>query len=188
MKKIFLLLVVVLTAASYTHAQTVVVNKNDGTSVTFNASDIKSIEFSPVAENTIEGSYTGKNSLKAFGMGPYNVENATYTISKNADGTINVTSSKETYTGTPMGDIVLDTYTISNLAFDAAKNAYFRDYRNDGIKFTCKLGILPEKQYEAKKLGNMTVSFDEQGGVTILNNYQLGTSPAAINATFTGKK
>lgn len=58
MKKIFLLFVVVLTAASYTQAQTVVVNKNDGTSVTFNASDIKSIEFSPVAENTIEGSYT----------------------------------------------------------------------------------------------------------------------------------
>ena len=126
MKKIFLLLVVVLTAASYTHAQTVVVNKNNGTSVTFNASDIKSIEFSPVAENTIEGAYIGKNSLIAFGLGPYNVENATYTISKNADGTINVTSSKETYTGTPMGNIVLDTYTISNLAFDAAKNAYFR--------------------------------------------------------------
>ena len=188
MKKIFLLLVVVLMAASYTQAQTVVVNKNDGTSVTFNASDIKNIEFSPVAENTIEGSYTGKNSLIAFGMGPYNVENATYTISKNADGTINVTSSKETYTGTPIGDIVLDTYTISNLAFDAEKNAYFRDYRNDGIKFTCKVGIIPEKQYEAKKLGNMTVSFDEQGGVTILNNYQLGNSPAAINATFTGKK
>lgn len=188
MKKIFLLLVVVLMAASYTQAQTVVVNKNDGTSVTFNASDIKNIEFSPVAENTIEGSYTGKNSLIAFGLGPYNVENATYTISKNADGTINVTSSKETYTGTPIGDIVLDTYTISNLAFDAEKNAYFRDYRNDGIKFTCKVGIIPEKQYEAKKLGNMTVSFDEQGGVTILNNYQLGNSPAAIKATFTGKK
>lgn len=188
MKKIFLLFVVVLTAASYTQAQTVVVNKNDGTSVTFNASDIKSIEFSPVAENTIEAVIYGKELASAFGMGPYNAENATYTISKNADGTINVTSSKETYTGTPMGDIVLDTYTISNLAFDAAKNAYFRDYRNDGIKFTCKLGILPEKQYEAKKLGNMTVSFDEQGGVTILNNYQLGTSPAAINATFTGKK
>lgn len=188
MKKIFLLLVVVLTAASYIQAQTVVVNKNDGTSVTFDASDIKSIEFSPVAENTIEGSYTGMNLLKAFGMGPYNAENATYTISKNADGTINVTSSKETYTGTPMGDIVLDTYTISNLAFDAAKNAYFRDYRNDGIKFTCKLGPAPEGQYEAKNLGNMTVSFDEQGGVTILNNYKPGTSPAVINASFTGKK
>nr|WP_238300666.1 hypothetical protein [Prevotella micans] len=61
MKKIFTLVIIALTAAVSTQAQTVVINKTDGTSVTYNVSEVQNIAFNPASTSVgIAGNYEAR--------------------------------------------------------------------------------------------------------------------------------
>lgn len=80
MKKLFTLIAIALMGVANLQAQTVTINKKDGSSVTFETKDIKDIKFVPAASSN-EEVYTGKGTIKIGGMfGPYTAESSSYTI------------------------------------------------------------------------------------------------------------
>ena len=145
------------------------------------------------AASKVAGNYSGTTSLKVGPtMGPFVSATVGYTITANNDGTINVTASEEKYTGvTMMNNLTLGTYTVKNLAYDKATNSFSRDYSEDGIKVFFKSDNIGKKEgedYAFGKTSKMTVTFAEDGTLTITNNYKIGAMPFPISATYTGKK
>lgn len=59
MKKIFTLIAAAILGFCGVQAQTITVNKTDGTKVTYNASEISSIEFAPKSDTTLIHEFTG---------------------------------------------------------------------------------------------------------------------------------
>ena len=145
------------------------------------------------AASKVAGSYTGTTSLKVGGVfGPFTSATVEYKVTANEDGSINVTASEEKYTGvTVAGNLTLGTYTVKNLAYDKATNSFSRDYSEDGIKVHFKSNggsMNKDENYEFGKTSKMTVTFAEDGTLTITNNYKIGAMPFPISATYTGKK
>ena len=145
------------------------------------------------AASKVAGNYTGTTSLTVGGMfGPFTSATVEYKVTANEDGSINVTASEEKYTGvTVAGNLTLGTYTVKNLAYDKATNSFSRDYSEDGIKVFFKSDNIGKKEgedYAFGKTSKMTVTFAEDGTLTITNNYKIGAMPFPISATYTGKK
>ena len=63
MKKLFTLIAIALMGVANLQAQTVTINKKDGSSVTFETKDIKDIKFVPAASSN-EEVYTGKGTTR----------------------------------------------------------------------------------------------------------------------------
>lgn len=188
MKKIFTLAIITLFAVTGMQAQTVTINKTDGSTVVLNAADITSITFEPAAEQTeaekMAGTYTGKDSINVGGMFPYYAEaEGEYKITANADGTINVTLPEEKFSQTAIGDLVVGTFTVSNIAWDESAQAFVRNYSKDGIKFHFKSSTMDNDYALDKDNCKMTVKSNADGTVTVLNTYQMGRMPFPIYST-----
>ena len=145
------------------------------------------------AASKVAGNYTGTTSLKIGEMpGSYTSPTVGYKVTANEDGSINVTTSEEKYTGVPMvGNLTIGTYTVKNLAYDKATNSFSRDYSEDGIKVHFKTNggsMKKDEDYAFGKTSKMTVTLAEDGTLTITNNYKIGAMPFPISATYTGKK
>lgn len=187
MKKLYTLALVALLGTTYMNAQSVVINKTDGTTLTINSDQIKNIEFVPNTQvnNTVAGVYNGSTTLTVMAT-DFKADNAAYTITTNADGTINVTSISELYSGTPMGDITVGTLTINNIPYDAATMSYKRDYTADALQVELIYRGKP-KNYDITK-GEITLKFDGNGGLNIAHNYSLKGMPMPLSAVFNGAK
>ena len=142
--------------------------------------------------SSIAGNYKGTDVVKVgSAFGPYTVTDAVYKVAVNGDGTINVTVPEEQYNGTPMGDLTLSSFTISNIALDQASKAYVRDYSGDGLKahFTAKKDgkTVMDKEYDFKN-AKITVKLTDDGKLTIENGFKLGSMPFPITAKYTGER
>ena len=140
----------------------------------------------------IAGEYKGIDVVRVgSSFGPFNVTDAVYKVVANADGTINVTTPEEQYANTPMGDLTLGSFTVSNIAYDETAKAFVRDYSNDGLKahFTAKKGgqVVMDKDYDFKN-AKITLKLAEDGKLTVENVFQLGSMPFPITANYTGEK
>lgn len=187
MKKIFILAIIALTYVAAMQAQTVTINKTDGSTIVLQASEINNIVFEP-AELTeaqkIAGTYTGKDSINVGGMFPYYAEaEGEYKITANADGSINVTLPEEKFSQTAIGDLVVGSFTVSNIAWDESAQAFVRNYSKDGIKFHFKSSTMDNDYALDKDNCKMTVKSNADGTVTILNTYQMGRMPFPIYST-----
>ena len=187
MKKIFTLAIIALTYVAAMQAQTVTINKTDGSTIVLQASEINNIVFEP-AELTeaqkIAGTYTGKDSINVGGMFPYYAEaEGEYKITANTDGTINVTLPEEKFSKTAIGDLVVGTFTVSNIAWDESAQAFVRNYSKDGIKFHFKSSTMDDDYALDKDNCKMTVKSNADGTVTVLNTYQMGRMPFPIYST-----
>lgn len=187
MKKIFILAIIALTYVAAMQAQTVTINKTDGSTIVLQASEINNIVFEP-AELTeaqkIAGTYTGKDSINVGGMFPYYAEaEGEYKITANTDGTINVTLPEEKFSQTAIGDLVVGSFTVSNIAWDESAQAFVRNYSKDGIKFHFKSSTMDNDYALDKDNCKMTVKSNADGTVTILNTYQMGRMPFPIYST-----
>ena len=136
----------------------------------------------------IAGSHQGDVSVMVGGQfGPYDKQGVTYKIKANADGTINVEIPAYDLPGTVMGDLSLGTYTVSNIAYDEERGAFYRDYSNDGLTFHLTAvnngETTMDNDYSFTQLGNIEVKRTETG-VTIINNFQPGAMPFPVVATF----
>jgi hypothetical protein len=187
MKKIFILAIIALTYVAAMQAQTVTINKTDGSTIVLQASEINNIVFEP-AELTeaqkIAGTYTGKDSINVGGMFPYYAEaEGEYKITANTDGTINVTLPEEKFSQTAIGDLVVGSFTVSNIAWDESAQAFVRNYSKDGIKFHFKSSTMDNDYALDKDNCKMTVKSNADGTVTVLNTYQMGRMPFPIYST-----
>lgn len=134
-----------------------------------------------------EGTYTGALKATVGGIfGPYSpAENVDFVITKNADNTINVAIPGYTLSDTPVGKIVIGEYTVSNIAYDESKGAYYRDYTKDGITMDFTM-VGKKKNYEITKTGDITMKI-EGSKLTVTNNLCPGKMPVGdVAETFEG--
>lgn len=147
----------------------------------------------PTAAELMAGTYAGIDSVNVGGMWSYQAANSPkYTISANADGTINLVIPERTYNETQVGNIVAGTYTISNIAYNATTNAWTRDYHADGIKghVTIAGGMLTmDDDYAlSDERCTVTITKDASGTVKVQNTAVYGKMPFQLTFTFAGKK
>lgn len=136
---------------------------------------------------TMAGTYSGKITLTIAGQYNYDAD-IQIVITENTDGSLNLTYPQYQLSETMMGDLTLGSYTIKNIAWDEAKNAYYRNYSDDGLKqhFQSTQGM--NNDYPLGNLSEITITKTNDGGIKIVNPFKLGAMPLPISATFEGKK
>lgn len=138
----------------------------------------------------VSGRHKGDVSVMVGGQfGPYTAEGITHNIVANGDGTISVTIPEYVLTGTVMGDLTLGSYTVSNIAWNEERGAFFRDYSADDTTFHLKVekdgAVTMDGDYNFNALGTLEVKLTETG-VSIENNFQPGRMPFPIKSEFIG--
>ena len=150
-----------------------------GTTITFYAGT------APVACQ-LEGKHNGTNSVMVGdNYGPYDV-NATYSISANPDGTLNLTIPEYSIEGTPIGDITVGKSVIKNIAYDSKKKAFYRVYGEDGLNIHVK--VVGSRSFEddyAFAQDSYVLIEQTEAGIKVTNSFQPGRMPFPIKATFT---
>ena len=196
MKKFFTLAIVSLLSTAAVQAQKVVINKADGTQVTFQASEITNVQFVPASlTDNFVGSYKGEDKISVGGLFSYTSSEAvTYKVTANEDGTVNLTVPEETFKKTMMGYLTLSSYTISKIPYDESKKAFIKAYKDDKIKFHLiikddKGAVTSDKEYTFdSRICKVTITKGADGKLTVSNTYQMGKMPFPISGTFTGTK
>lgn len=129
------------------------------------------------------------------GQFTYNNDNVTYELRRYKDGEtdkLDVTVPSYTLTNTIMGDLTLGSYTVKGLVYDEAQGGYYRDYKNDGLKFhfTAVQGgkTTMDKDYDfaTDKDNNILVKYEGNNVSSIVNTFQVGTMPFGIVSVFSG--
>lgn len=131
-------------------------------------------------------------SVVVGGRFSYTNENVTYKVRKYMDGDVEkVDVEVPTYTldNTVMGNLTLGTYIVKGLTYDAEKGGYYRDYKNDGLKFRFKAeggGVNYDQDFEfnSDKDNNILVVYDGSNISSIVNTFQMGAMPFPIKSTF----
>lgn len=145
------------------------------------------------AKESLTGNYMGNDALGiAFTGKNYSATagGVKYAISKNKDGSLNITFPEENFDFTgqnaPFIQIMQGSYVVKNIPFNAAKNAYYLDYGG-----TVRVDVtLNGKQgnYEITS-GQLSVTFDGSN-VKLVNAYKYKGMPPALTmtSTFNGVK
>lgn len=129
------------------------------------------------------------------GQFTYNNDNVTYELRRYKDGKtdkLDVTVPSYTLANTIMGDLTLGSYTVKGLVYDEAQDGYYRDYKNDGLKFhfTAVQGgkTTMDKDYDfaTDKDNNILVKYEGNNVSSIVNTFQVGTMPFGIVSVFSG--
>lgn len=129
------------------------------------------------------------------GQFTYNNDNVTYELRRYKDGEtdkLDVTVPSYTLANTIMGNLTLGSYTVKGLVYDEAQGGYYRDYKNDGLKFhfTAVQGgkTTMDKDYEfaTDKDNNILVKYEGNNVSSIVNTFQVGTMPFGIVSVFSG--
>lgn len=148
---------------------------------------------------TVKGYYVKAVSnpivVTVGGQFTYNNDNVTYELRRYKDGEtdkLDVTVPSYTLANTIMGNLTLGSYTVKGLVYDEAQGGYYRDYKNDGLKFhfTAVQGgkTTMDKDYEfaAEKPNNILVKYEGNDVSSIVNTFQVGTMPFGIVSVFSG--
>lgn len=129
------------------------------------------------------------------GQFTYNNDKVTYELRRYKDGKtdkLDVTVPSYTLANTIMGDLTLGSYTVKGLVYDEAQGGYYRDYKNDGLKFhfTAVQGgkTTMDKDYDfaTDKDNNILVKYEGNNVSSIVNTFQVGTMPFGIVSVFSG--
>lgn len=129
------------------------------------------------------------------GQFTYNNDNVTYELRRYKDGEtdkLDVTVPSYTLANTIMGDLTLGSYTVKGLVYDEAQGGYYRDYKNDGLKFhfTAVQGgkTTMDKDYDfaTDKDNNILVKYEGNDVSSIVNTFQVGNMPFGIVSVFSG--
>lgn len=136
---------------------------------------------------------TSAINVNVGGMFPYANESVTYNVRKYMDGDVQkVDVEVPTYTldNTLMGNLTLGTYTVKGLTYDEEKGGFYRDYKNDGLKFH----FIAEKdgnktmdgdyEFNAQKDNNILVKYNGSKITDIVNTFQMGAMPFDIVSSF----
>lgn len=136
---------------------------------------------------------TSAINVNVGGMFPYTNKSVTYNVRKYMDGDVQkVDVEVPTYTldNTLMGNLTLGTYTVKGLTYDEEKGGFYRDYKNDGLKFHFiaeKDGnktMNGEYEFNAEKDNNILVKYNGSKITDIVNTFQMGAMPFGIVSSF----
>lgn len=148
---------------------------------------------------TVKGYYVKAVSnpitVTVGGQFTYNNDNVTYELRRYKDGEkdkLDVAVPSYTLANTIMGDLTLGSYTVKGLVYDEEQGGYYRDYKNDGLKFhfTAVKGgkTTMDKDYDfaTDKDNNILVKYEGNNVSSIVNTFQVGTMPFGIVSVFSG--
>lgn len=135
---------------------------------------------------------TNRINVNVGGAFDYKNESVTYQVRKYKDGDVekvDVEIPSYTLDNTVMGNLTLGTYTVKGLTYDAEKGGFYRDYKNDGLKFHFKAkgGSAEYDQdfeFNAAKDNNILVVYSGNNISSIVNTFQMGAMPFGIKSTF----
>lgn len=136
---------------------------------------------------------TSAINVNVGGMFPYANKSVTYNVRKYMDGDVQkVDVEIPTYTldNTLMGNLTLGTYTVKGLVYDEEKGGFYRDYKEDGLKFHFiaeKDGnktMNGEYEFNTAKDNNILVKYNGSKITDIVNTFQMGAMPFGIVSSF----
>lgn len=136
---------------------------------------------------------TSAITVSVGGMYNYDNESVTYNVRKYKDGDVEkVDVEIPTYqlAATVMGDLTLGTYTVKGLTYDEEKGGYYRDYKDDGLKFHFTAESNGNKtmdndyDFNPAKANNILVKYTGTNVTDIVNNFQMGAMPFGITSAF----
>ena len=123
----------------------------------------------------------------------YANKNVSYDVRKYMDGDVqkvDVEISTYTLENTVMGNLTLGTYTVKGLTYDESKGGFYRDYKDAGLKFhfTAENGgnktMDGDYSFNNTKDNNILVKYSGNNITDIVNRFQMGAMPFAIESKF----
>lgn len=138
---------------------------------------------------------SGEVKVVVGGVYTYENKSVTYKVrkySKDGVDSVDVEIPEYKLNGTVMGDLTLGRYVVSGLAYDEGKQAFFRDYKNDGLSFHFtaesdgKKTMDDDYAFNSAKDNNITVAYTNGKVSSIVNQFQMGAMPFPIVSTFSG--
>ena len=137
------------------------------------------------------GEFSGLLTLNIAGQYDY-VADMKILISAERNGMLNVTFPEYTLYNTLMGDITLGSLTIENLKYDTSKGGFYLNYGETGIAQYFKAerngAVTMDSEYPIGSPGEILVTKDEDGKITVVNSFRIGAMPMPITATFISYK
>lgn len=123
----------------------------------------------------------------------YSNKSVSYDVRKYMDGDVqkaDVEISTYTLENTVMGNLTLGTYTVKGLTYDESMGGFYRDYKDDGLKFhfTAENGgkktMDGDYSFNNAKDNNILVKYSGNNITDIVNTFQMGAMPFAIVSKF----
>lgn len=123
----------------------------------------------------------------------YTNKSVSYDVRKYMDGDVqkaDVEISTYTLENTVMGNLTLGTYTVKGLTYDESKGGFYRDYKDDNLTFhfTAENGgnktMDGDYSFNNTKDNNILVKYSGNNITDIVNRFQMGSMPFAIESKF----
>ena len=123
----------------------------------------------------------------------YTNKSVSYDVRKYMDGDVqkaDVEISTYTLENTVMGNLTLGTYTVKGLTYDESKGGFYRDYKDDNLTFhfTAENGgnktMDGDYSINNTKDNNILVKYSGNNITDIVNRFQMGAMPFAIESKF----
>ena len=123
----------------------------------------------------------------------YTNKSVSYDVRKYMDGDVqkaDVEISTYTLENTVMGNLTLGTYTVKGLTYDESKGGFYRDYKDDNLTFhfTAENGgnktMDGDYSFNSAKDNNILVKYSGNNITDIVNKFQMGAMPFAIESKF----
>ena len=142
----------------------------------------------------VGGTFTGTNNVSVGGMYNYSAEDVEQTVTVNTDGTVNLTISEFSLSGTVMGDLTLGSYIIRDIPFNQQKGGFYKEYADGTLTLHFKAVKDGEKTHDSYYVfnNNATTTYilikPAESGITVENKFSMGSMPFSITATMEGTK
>ena len=123
----------------------------------------------------------------------YTNKSVSYDVRKYMYGDVqkaDVEISTYTLENTVMGNLTLGTYTVKGLTYDESKGGFYRDYKDDNLTFhfTAENGgnktMDGDYSFNNTKDNNILVKYSGNNITDIVNRFQMGAMPFAIESKF----
>jgi hypothetical protein len=142
----------------------------------------------------VGGAFTGTNNVSVGGTYNYSAENVVQTVTVNTDGTVSLTVSEYSLTGTVMGDLTLGSYTIQNIPFNQQKGGFYKEYADETLSVHFKAVKDGSTTFDNDYIFNNNTTTTSilikptETGISIVNDFSIGSMPFPITATMEGTK
>lgn len=190
MKSIITTIAMAMAMSATAQTEVLKIELNDGSVQTIAVDNIKQMTFG-TEQASVAGTYNGSADVTVGGQFTYTAQNGAVTVTENADGSLKVELSQYSLSGTMMGDLTIGSLTIDNIAYDEAKQAYYRNYSQDGLTrhFTASKNgqATMDNDYPLGETSEITLKFDGNN-IEIQNDYRLGAMPFPLATKYTGSK
>ncbi|MCH5220468.1 MAG: hypothetical protein J1F20_07850 [Muribaculaceae bacterium] len=137
------------------------------------------------------GEFAGQLTLNIAGQYDYDTD-IKILISAGKNETLSVTFPEYSMSNTMMGEITMGAITLENLTYDSLKVGFYLNYgeagKNQYFKAERNGTVTMDSEYPLNAPSDILVTKGEDGKITVVNSFRIGTMPMPITATFIGWK